>query len=290
MTIRKITSMTMLLSFVVLILNSLVLYVVPEGRVAYWADWSFLGLSKSDWGEQHTTVGFLFLAAGFLHLFFNWKAMLAYMKDKARQVKIFTGSFNVALVLTIIFVVGTYYQIPPMSTIITISESFKDGAEKKYGNPPYGHAELSSLKTLARKEGVDLEQGIKLLEEAGIEVEGENDIVKNIAKRNSKSPQQIWSIFQKANKAFIKMEKSQKDGETSTQGLLVKPQSGWGKKTMADVCEMYNLDETKLLAALKNEGLNVTIDQRVKDVAEANSIDPTTVFEILQKIAPVASK
>lgn len=291
MTIRKITSMTMLVSFVVLILNSLVLYVVPEGRVAYWADWSFLGLSKSDWGQQHTTVGFLFLAAGLLHAFYNWSAMVAYMKNKARQVKVFTGSFNIALALTVVFVIGTYYQIPPMSTIITISDSFKDGAEEKYGNPPYGHAELSSLKMLAKKEGINLEDGIALLKEAGIEVQGEKDIVKNIAKRNNKSPQQIWEVFNKANKPAEKNEKSPTTKlNAATTNFPDHPQAGWGKKTIYDVCEMYNLDESKLLAALKLKGLNVTPEQQVKEIAEANSIDPMAFFETLQELAPTIAK
>lgn len=291
MTIRKITSMTMLVSFIVLILNSLVLYVVPEGRVAYWANWNFLGLSKSDWGQQHTTVGFLFLAAGFLHAFFNWSAMVAYMKNKARQVKVFTGSFNVALALTVAFVVGTYYEIPPMSTIITISDSFKDGAEEKYGNPPYGHAELSSLKMLAKKEDINLEKGLALLKEAGIEVEGEKDIVKNIAKRNSKSPQQIWEIFNKAAKpAVVNDNSSQGQLSTAATSFPDHPQAGWGKKTISDVCEMYQLDEAKLLVALKAKGLDVTTEQKVKEIAEAKAIDPMAFFETLQEIAPMVGK
>ncbi len=36
MKLRKITSLTMLLSFLLLIVTAIVLYVVPEGRVAYW--------------------------------------------------------------------------------------------------------------------------------------------------------------------------------------------------------------------------------------------------------------
>ena len=47
MNIRKITSMTMLVSFVLLLVNSVILYVVPEGRVAYWADWHMGGLTKT---------------------------------------------------------------------------------------------------------------------------------------------------------------------------------------------------------------------------------------------------
>mgnify|MGYP000181594178 CR=1 FL=1 len=39
MKIRKIASLTALLSFVVVIVTSIVLYIVPQGRIAYWADW-----------------------------------------------------------------------------------------------------------------------------------------------------------------------------------------------------------------------------------------------------------
>ena len=66
MELRKITSLTLLLSFVILVLTSIVLYIVPEGRVAYWSDWRLLWLSKTQWGDIHTNSGFLFLAAGLL--------------------------------------------------------------------------------------------------------------------------------------------------------------------------------------------------------------------------------
>ena len=40
--LRKIISLTTFFSFVLLILSSIMLYVVPEGRVAYWADWRII--------------------------------------------------------------------------------------------------------------------------------------------------------------------------------------------------------------------------------------------------------
>lgn len=39
MNLRKVISLTMLLSFALCILTSIVLYVVPEGRISYWAEW-----------------------------------------------------------------------------------------------------------------------------------------------------------------------------------------------------------------------------------------------------------
>ena len=279
MNIRKITSMTMLLSLVVLILNSVILYVVPEGRVAYWADWKFFGLTKGDWSAQHTTVGFLFLLAGLLHIYFNWKPILAYMKNKARQVKVFTGSFNVALVLTAIFVIGTYYNIPPMSTILEISESAKDNASDTYGEPPYGHAESSSLKMFTKRENLDLEKSIKLLQEAGIAINGPQDTLKDLANTSERSPQQIYEIIKPA---VMAAESSQK---AETAGFPDAPESGWGKKKLSEACDEYGLDLTRTIDGLTAKGLVAEAEMNIKEIAAANDIDPMGVFEALHEIA-----
>jgi len=148
--IRKITSMTMFISFILLVLTSIILYIVPHGRVAYWADWHLWGLTKTQWGNLHINLGFLFLFAGFLHMYYNWAVITAYMKNRAREMKVFTPSFNMALFLSLVVGVGTYFEVPPMSSVITLSESIKNAASEKYGEPPYGHAELSSLNSRRR--------------------------------------------------------------------------------------------------------------------------------------------
>ncbi len=275
MNMRKITSMTMLLSLVVLTINSIMLYVVPEGRIAYWADWKFLGLTKGDWGAQHTTVGVLFLIAGVLHIFYNWRPILAYMKNKARQVRVFTGSFNVALVVTAIFVVGTYYNIPPMSTILHISESIKDSAAVTYGEPPYGHAESSTLKMFAKRENLDLDKGLELLEEAGIQVNGKEDILKDVAGANNRSPQQIYEIMKPALKT---------EQQENIARFPDAPESGWGKKKLSDACDEYGLDLTIILKKLGDKGLVAEAEMNIKDIAAANDMDPMGVFEALHEI------
>ncbi|MEF2232240.1 MAG: hypothetical protein V3571_15005 [Pseudodesulfovibrio sp.] len=49
--VRKIVSLTALLSFLAT-LGASVICIVPHGRVAYWADWPFLWLTKADWGAN----------------------------------------------------------------------------------------------------------------------------------------------------------------------------------------------------------------------------------------------
>ena len=43
---RRIVSLTVLLSFIVLSLSGILLFVSPQGRVAYWSRWSLVGLTK----------------------------------------------------------------------------------------------------------------------------------------------------------------------------------------------------------------------------------------------------
>ena len=123
MKIRRITSLTALMSFLLLILTSAILYIVPQGRVAYWADWRLWGLTKTQWGDIHINLGVLLLISILLHIYYNWKPILSYLKDKTRQLKVFTREFNVALTLVIIVVLGTYFELPPFSNILNLSES-----------------------------------------------------------------------------------------------------------------------------------------------------------------------
>jgi len=59
-----------MLAFIGMAVTSLILFIVPQGRVAYWADWRLLGLSKTDWGNIHINLGLLFLRFCFWLIFF----------------------------------------------------------------------------------------------------------------------------------------------------------------------------------------------------------------------------
>ena len=100
MNMRKITSLTALISFVFLIVTSIILYIVPSGRVAYWAGYRLWGLDKVQWGNVHINLGFLLLIAIILHTYYNWAVMVSYMKNESKELKIFTADFNVSLIMS----------------------------------------------------------------------------------------------------------------------------------------------------------------------------------------------
>ena len=184
---RKITSLILLISLISLTINSFVLYITPHGRIAYWANWQLLGLTKTQWGNIHINTGILFIIALIFHIYYNWKPMISYLKKK-NKLRIFTINFNISLIIVFIVTFGTLYEIPPFSSILDFSEHIKDKSIIVYGEPPYGHAELSTLKKFSKKMGWDLEQSIQLLKAEKIKFNDENETLQEIAKRNSISP------------------------------------------------------------------------------------------------------
>ncbi len=198
MKMRKIVSLTAALSFLLMVLTSIVLHIVPHGRVAYWADWRLWGLTKSDWGNIHINLGLLFLTALFLHIYYNWKPLVSYLKDKSKQIKVFTPEFNVAIVVTIGFVVGSCFLVPPFSWVMTLNDYIKDAGVEKYGEPPYGHAEQSSLKTFCKKMNLDIGKSMELLNQAGYSVENGDITLEEIGRRFNTPPQQIFERIRPA--------------------------------------------------------------------------------------------
>lgn len=283
MNLRKITTMTLVWSLIVLTLNSIVLYVVPEGRISNWAVWKFWGLTKHDWSAQHTTVGFLFLFAGIVHIYLNWKPIMNYMKNKAKQFRLFSGASTVGFVLTLIFVVGTYYHVPPIITIVDFSEQIKEGAASKYGDPPYGQAQSSSLQGFASRMGLDLQKSIELLGAAGIQVADEKEMIQDIAKRSGNTPQQVYDIIKPAG-LTASTEEADSHTEGGSNGDIEAPKSGMGKKTITQLCEEIEQDCAMIIEGLKKRGMSIDPDQKLKDLAAENGTGPMQMYEAMVEI------
>ncbi len=275
---RKITSMTMLISLVVLIINSIVLYVVPEGRVAYWSDWRFWGLTKTDWIDQHVTVGFLFLIAGLLHIYYNWAAIKSYLKNKASEVKIFSLPCTAGLLITAAVAVLTYFDAPPASFILELGSHLKESGAEKFGEPPYGHAELSSLEMFCRKERIDLDQALALFKKEGIKVSGADQTLLAIARVNDRTPQQIYTIITPA--------KEVQPGPSKDETIVFpdEPKPGFGRKTLEQACTELHIDPARTSAALQAAGLKIEAGATIHQIAEANGKEPMEIFEAIRKV------
>lgn len=276
MSIRKITSLTLLISFILLMLTSVILFIVPEGRVAYWSDWRLWGLSKTQWGEIHINLGLLFLVAGCFHLVYNWKALLAYLKNKARALKIFTPAFSIATVLTLVVLFGTLLKVPPFNTIIAVSDYFKEEAALKYGEPPYGHAELSSLALFAKRTGLDPADIQNRLRDAEIRFTDEKQTILAIARENGMTPKAIYDLI-------TPHEEVENDAEIKP--FPAEPFPGMGRMTLVEFCSRYDLNIAAVSKALAAASIKADPDQTLKEIGEVNGTNAHALFVIIEGVA-----
>jgi predicted DNA-binding protein YlxM (UPF0122 family) len=265
MSLKKITSLTMLLAMFTMTFTGIILFITPPGRVANWANWELFGISKELYGQIHSSFMVLFILATILHIYYNWKPLISYMKNEARQFILFTKDMIIASILFLIFLFGTIYQISPFSDFLNFGDDIKSSWEKEYGTSPYSHAELSSLKSFTKKLNYDLERSKNILTSNNIAFEDEQSL-SQIAKTNSISPKFIYDILRK------NFEK----GEQKTV-----PLSGLGKKSIKEVAMTLEISSDEFISKLKSLGLDAKEDDKFKDIAESKDLSPSDILEKL---------
>jgi len=271
--LRKMVSLTAFLSFVLVILTSVILYIVPQGRVAYWADWRLWGLSKTQWTELHLNLGLLFLIALCLHVYYNWSAIVSYLKDKTRALILFTREFSAALVLVLVFGGGTYLEIPPFRWVPELSNYFKEEAARKYGEPPYGHAELSSLESYTGKMGLDLDQSVAGLKKAGMAYDHPGQTLLEIARRNGVPPKVVDRALRSAQP---------RDSGSEARKLPDFPPAGFGQRKIEEIAGEYGLDVSLLVRELTRAGIRATPQGSIKEIASRNGKAPAEIYELIR--------
>lgn len=293
MRIRRVVSLTMLFSFVVMVYTGIMLFVAPHGRVAYWTGWRLLGLSKEQCGELHTTFMVAFVVSGIWHITLNWKPITNYLKSRSRELKIFTPEFNIALVLAIVFAAGTLAAVPPWSSLLAWQATIKDFWEHRDGSPPWGHAEKNSLARFTRGlldwERIEHERVVRLskidalkaLRDAGLTVEDVEQRLVDIARVNGTTPQALMAILREAEVPLTEGEEPIGSAR-SGGGPFPLPFSGLGRMSLTEYCEKYDLELNHLLALLPN-GLSVDGASKFREVAGDLNTDPEGVVEMLNE-------
>ena len=271
MNMRKITSLTAMVSFLLLMVTSIILYIVPAGRVAYWAGWELWSLSKVQWGAVHINLGLLFFLSIILHVYYNWQPIVNYLKNRNKQVRIFTADFNISLLVTLVVFVGTLAGIPPLSSIIQLGESISETANLKYGEPPYGHAELSPLQDFAEKVKVDLTEGLALLQTAGIQVSSPKQTIMEIATANGLTPKDLYLTMKPVALA-------------ATEVMPEEAVGGTGQRTLAQLCALYQLNPAEIVSGLGVKNIQAELGMTMKAIAAANGIDPHAVYAEIYKL------
>lgn len=282
MNLRRVASLTACLAFMVMVLTSIILYIMPQGRVAYWADWRLFGLGKEQWGALHINTGILFFLSLGLHLYYNWHPLVNYLKNNRKQLQIFTREGTISLLLVGVCLFGTFMEIAPFSTIIEGSDNVKARAAQKYGEPPYGHAELSSLKSFSQKMRIEFDDALAALHEADIEVRDSRQSLQEIGRNNSLSPQEVFNAIQHGI--------GSSSPKVNSKALPERPLPGTGNMSISDICRQYGLNAGEIIQALAEANISAQQEMTMKEVAGNNNTSPIDIYELIRSTASANHK
>jgi len=277
---RAFTSLCSLVSFILLLLTALILYIEPHGRVAYWIKWNFLGLEKDQWGNIHIFSGLLFLLAGGFHLYYNWKPLINYLSGKIETGLRYKRELTISCLILLWIIASGIWSLPPLIYLADLSEAIKSSwvtaAELE---PPFGHAELVSLKTFCKKQGIPRDRAMAELRAAGFKVDNSGQTLGNIADSKGTSGMGVYEVIKKLEP----QPKAMKPGSVWTPEMIEEAFAGTGvgRKCIGQIIGDHGLDDKTVYQRLKESGIEARNDDKIKKLAEKYDATPIKILTII---------
>lgn len=275
---RSLTAFLVTWAFLVLTVTGLVLYIVPQGRVAYWVHWSLAGMQKEQWGWVHMMFGGVFIVTGVLHLYFNWKPFKKYFADRVKGHLKVKQEIVIATVLTIAIFVSSAMNIPPASWVIDLNDWLKASwVTSPELEPPFGHAEEVSLAGIARRMHLDLDKAMQELNANQVRFDSKKDSLDKIARANNTTPMVIYGYIRKHElKPTIATRQLTPDEiEAKYSG------TGLGRKNLAEICQTVGIDLSVGLARLAKADISATAEDNARDLADTHDLSPIDLLKIM---------
>lgn len=275
---RSLTAFIVTWSFLILTITGLVLYIVPQGRIAYWVHWSLAGMEKEQWGWVHMMFGGVFIVSGILHLYYNWKPFKKYFAERAKGHFQIKQEIVIATVFTIAVFVLSVFNLPPASWIIDLNEEIKAAwVTSPEFEPPFGHAEEFSLTNIAKRMQIDLNKAIAELKKNNIEFESPKESLEKIARKNQKTPMQIYELISIHKKKEV-VELHNLSIEEIEEKLAG---TGLGRKSFDELSVSLGFDLKKALQKLDDKGIKAEKTDSLRDVGDDNDMSPMDLLKII---------
>ncbi len=274
------TSLSSLVSFILLLLTAIILYIEPHGRVAYWIKWNLLGLQKDQWGNIHLFSGLLFLVVGVFHLYYNWKPLIRYLSGKIETGLRHKRELIISSLIFLWIIVSGIWALPPLVYMADLSEAIKSSwVTSAELEPPFGHAEQVSLKTFCKKQGIPLDQAMAELREAGFKVNTPAKTLGNIADSKGTSGMGVYAVIKKLEPK----PKAMKPGSVWTPGMVEEAFAGTGvgRKSIGRIIKDYGLDDNTVYQRLKRSGIEARNDDNIKELADKHDSTPIQILTII---------
>jgi len=207
---KKITSLSLGFSFLIMSYTGVILFISPHGRISKWLDWHLFGLDKTQYEQLHTTSMITFLVFGVLHIYYNWKPIMSYMKDSSKKISFTKKEFLIALILNAFFVVGTLTLTQPFKAFLDLEEGIKNTWGEKSMEvsssldsnitqvsikPPPEQLGKKTLQELSDMGNIDLKKAIKILQSKEMSDVDSNTNIRHIANELDLTTTEIYKLL-----------------------------------------------------------------------------------------------
>jgi len=276
---RAFTALIVLWSFIVENVTGIVLYIVPPGRIAHWTNWKLWGFTKEQWGALHTIFGYLFLIFAVIHIYYNWKAIMNYIKQKIKAGLRMRVELGISLVLIILVFVATAISLPPFSTVMDFGTKMKNSWEESRQEPFIPHAESMNIEEFTKQIGMPMERAEKILKNNGIIVRDTSSTIQDIAIDNNTSPVALYEIL----KTELPSDEKKKLEDITTskkQGAG----GGYGWKTLENLAQELDIPIQDIMEFLQSKGIDAKKDEVIRNVADKNGLKAYELVDMIQKI------
>jgi hypothetical protein len=285
MRLRALVSLGTALTFVVMAATGAVLFIVPQGRIAYWTGWRFLGVTKEAWGDVHVVFCLLFLAAAGLHVWLNWKPLYTHAVDRMRRGLALRREFFVMLALAVVAVAGTLFGWPPFAQVVALNERIKASWVRPGLEPPFGHAEQMPLSMLYERLSIDPAAADADLAGNATPPSGPADTLQAIARRHGTSPAALYAVIRKR----LPKRDPPPAARTYTPGLVFErfDGTGIGRKSFSDMCREARIDPGRAREKLAEKGMVAGDHETLKEVANRYQSFPIEILKVILDGEPV---
>jgi hypothetical protein len=274
--IRGFISLLTALSFIIMTVSGIILFIVPQGRIANWHDWHFLALTKGQWGDMHISTSLLFILAGLWHTWINWRALLGYFRNRQRKTLQLKPELVMAVLATVFFTLGAVYKIPPVSYVLTLNDAIKQSwIRGPQDEPIVSHAEGLPFATFVQKADIELDAALAELQRQGLRITSPNEKLADIARNNQTSPAGVYTRIEHLQKKTEAARWTPERVEERFEG------KGTGKRTLSEICSENGLDNAAIVLKLAGHSIDAKPEETLKQIAERSGRVPMDVLKLV---------
>lgn len=125
MTARATAAFSVALSFFVMLVSGVFLWLAPRGRDARELDWSLGGLGREGWEAVHLSMSVLFGAIAIWHLLIHWAIVKNLVIGIADYQHRHRTEALLAFVIVFVLTALAVLDLPPASWLVDLNEFFK---------------------------------------------------------------------------------------------------------------------------------------------------------------------